>query len=472
MVTTMILVFIVGYVLIALENKTGINKTAIALILGIGLWILYIFAGPALIINADRQAFNEFLHNNPAYATLSQAQQTIKYIINVEIINHLGDISEILFYLVGAMTIVELIDLHQGFYAITSRIKTRNKRKLLWLIASTTFLMSSVLDNMTSAIVMVILLQKLLDKSQERWLFSSMVVIAANAGGAWTPIGDVTTIMLWINDNITSGHIMETLFLPSIVSLAVPLAIVSLSLKGKVASSGQAASVVPDSQLSGWERNVILVAGILCLLFVPVFKALTNLPPFAGILLALGILWVCMELFYNRQHHIPKDRQYRVPQALQKIDWATILFFLGILMAVAALDAIGVLNDLSVFLDKKVHNVYVVSVIIGFLSSVVDNVPLVAAAMGMYPVLTPQAAAAMPEPGYMIHFIQNGTFWELLAYCAGTGGSILIIGSAAGVVTMGLEKINFLWYMKHISWLAIVGFFAGLSIYALQMAVF
>ncbi|WP_298613676.1 sodium:proton antiporter NhaD [uncultured Odoribacter sp.] len=468
MVTIMIVIFILGYVFIALENKTGINKAAVALILGMLLWTLFIFSGAGTVIQANSASFSEFLAAHKEYLSLSKPEQVIKYIVNLQIIDHLGDVSEILFYLLGAMTIVELIDVHKGFEGITGQITTRNKKKLLWLIGFITFFMSSVLDNMTSAIVMIMLLQKLLDNPQERWIFGSIVIIAANAGGAWTPIGDVTTIMLWINDNITSGNIMRSLFFPSIAALALPLWIVSLQLKGNIASVSGAAKEENGSPIIRKERNTIFILGILCLLFVPVFKSLTHLPPFAGILLTLGLLWIYMDIFYNRRKNIPADRQFRLPEVLSKIDFSTILFFFGILMAVAALEAIGILDDLSVFLDRKVHNVYIVSIIIGFLSSVIDNVPLVAASMGMYPVLSPQAAAAMPEAAYMSNFVQDGTFWELIAYCAGTGGSILIIGSAAGVVVMGLEKINFMWYVKHISWLAIAGFLAGIGIYILQ----
>lgn len=467
MVTAMILLFIAGYTLIALENKTGINKTAIALVLSILLWTLYIFASPQQITEADPLTFQEYIKTSSS-THLSLSEQAVNYVINFQIIDHLGDVTEILFYLLGAMAIVELIDVHQGFAGITNRIQTRNKKKLLWLVVLLTFIMSAILDNMTTAIVMITLLGKLLSSQKERWLFGSIIVIAANAGGAWTPIGDVTTIMLWIGNNITSGHIMKTLLLPSLVSCLLPAALLSFSLKGNLQSNGQSASQLSSDGITPGQRNSILIIGLLCLLSVPVFKSLTQLPPFAGITLTLGIIWIYTEILYNRSPQIPAERQYRLPYVLRRIDLSTILFFLGILMAVAALEAIGVLNDLSHFLDQKVHNVYFVSIIIGFLSSVIDNVPLVAAAMGMYPILTPTAAAAMPEAHYMINFIQNGTFWELVAYCAGTGGSILIIGSAAGVVAMGLEKINFIWYLKHISWLAVTGFFAGLGVYILQ----
>lgn len=468
MITVMILLFIAGYTLIALENKTGINKTAIALILCIVLWMLYIFAPPAQIISADKTKFTEYIAENPALKQQNLTEQAQNFIVNEEMIYHLGDVAEILFYLLGAMTIVTLIDVHHGFAGITRSIRTHSKKKLLWLMSLLTFILSAILDNMTTAIIMITLLGKLIDSQKERWIFASAIVIAANAGGAWTPIGDVTTIMLWIGDNITSGHIMKSLFLPSLASCLLPVWFISFSLKGPLSAAASVSAASTTTPVGVKQQNTILILGILCLLAVPVFKSLTQLPPFAGITLMLGLMWIYTEILYNRHPQIPAPKQYRIPYVLKNIDLSTILFFLGILMAVAALEAIGILNHLSHFLDVKIHNIYFVNIIIGLLSSVIDNVPLVAAAIGMYPVLTPEAAAALPEPHYMANFIQDGAFWDLTAYCAGTGGSILIIGSAAGVVAMGLEKINFIWYLKRISLPAITGFLAGLGIYILQ----
>lgn len=468
MITVIILLFIAGYTLIALENKTDINKTAIALILCITLWVLYIFAPPAQIIDAGKTKFTEYIAENPALKQQNLTEQAQNFIVNEEMIYHLGDVAEILFYLLGAMTIVTLIDLHHGFAGIIRLIRTHSKKKLLWLVILLTFILSAILDNMTTAIIMITLLGKLLDSPKEKWIFGSAIVIAANAGGAWTPIGDVTTIMLWIGNNITSGHIMKSLFLPSLVSCLLPVWIISFSLKGQLSAAGSVAATNKTSPIGLKQQNTILILGILSLLAVPVFKSLTQLPPFAGITLMLGLMWIYTEILYNRHPQIPAQNQYRIPYVLKNIDLSTILFFLGILMAVAALEAIGILNILSHFLDVKIHNIYFVNIIIGLLSSVIDNVPLVAAAIGMYPVLSPEAAAALPEAQYMANFIQNGAFWDLTAYCAGTGGSILIIGSAAGVVAMGLEKINFIWYLKHISLPAIIGFLAGLGIYFLQ----
>lgn len=429
MTLLLVILFISGYILIALEHQTGISKSAIALLLGILLW--------TFIPHTDN-----------------------------EIINHLGDTAEILFYLLGAMTIVEWIDTHNGFTLITNHITTRNKRKLLWIIALITFIMSSVLDNLTTAIVMIMLLRRLVNEQQERWIFGSIVIIAANAGGAWTPIGDVTTIMLWINDNITSLNVIHHLFLPSLISLIIPLVIMTFRLQGETQPQ-QATNTNTTLAISRREQMTILSIGIASLLFVPVFKEFTNLPPFMGIMLALGAVWTYTEILYNRKRNLSPEKIHRIPSILTKVDYSTLLFFLGILMAVAALQIAGILDQMSTFLNDKIHNVYLINMIIGFLSSVIDNVPLVAAAMGMYP-LTHTSGALSP---YLMNFTTDGTFWELLAYCSGIGGSLLIIGSAAGVVVMGMERINFMWYMKHITWIAILGYLAGIGVYYLQSLV-
>lgn len=463
MITVMIAVFVLGYLGIALENKLKIDKTAIALLLGMILWTIYAFSGTDTIINANKNEFHEYLNSSPSVTALSQSQQATDYIVNFQLVEHLGNIAEILFYLLGAMTIVEAIDLHRGFNLITNRITTRNKRKLLWIIALITFFMSSVLDNLTTAIVMTMLLRKLITVQKERWIFGSIIIIAANAGGAWTPIGDVTTIMLWIHANITTTAIIQHLFLPSVISLLIPLIILSAYLKGKtsITENQGAANIV--SGISNKESVHILIIGILCLISVPVFKSITNLPPFTGIMIALGVLWIYLEVLYNRKPNIPNP--YRIPTILSKIDLSTILFFLGILLAVGALEAIGVLSSVSTILNEQIHNVYIINIIIGFVSSIIDNVPLVAAAMGMYPVVSPESLQAMNDAAYMSGFVQNGSFWQLLAYSAGTGGSILIIGSAAGVVVMGLEKISFNWYMKYITLPAIAGYLGGIGLY-------
>ena len=438
--------FLIGYVCVAMEHPLKVNKAATALLLCVVLWTTYIFYAPTLF---------------PDMST----EQVRQLVTEKQLIEHLGDISQILFFLLGAMTIVELVDVHGGFTIITRHITTRKKRKLLWIIALVTFFLSSILDNMTTAIIMTMLLRKLVNERNDRLIFASIIIIAANSGGAFSPIGDVTTIMLWINGNISSLPLIESLFFPAIISTIVPVILVSFSLKGTT----EAVTVQEDTtrghsaaqDISSWERYAIFAMGVGSLVFVPVFKGLTHLPPFLGILFGLGVLWVFTEIMYYRKHHIDESRKARITHILTRIDTSTILFFLGILMAVAVLQEAGILSSFSRLLDKHVGNYYIINIIIGLLSSVVDNVPLVAGAMGMYP-LEPSSAVFAPD----------GMFWIFLAYCAGVGGSILIIGSAAGVVTMGLEKINFMWYLKNISWLALLGYLAGAGFYILQMQVF
>lgn len=463
MIATMLVVFIIGYIFIALEHKTHINKTAISLVLGILLWTLYIFSNPSIIIQAAPTAFQEFISDHPEYSQLPLQKQVQNYITNLNIIQHIGNISEILFYLLGAMVIVEVIDSYHGFEIITRKIKTNNRRKLLWIISLITFFMSSVLDNMTSAIIMILVIQKLLSEQKERWLFGGLIIIAANAGGAWTPIGDVTTIMLWIHNNISSGHIMKSIFLPSLISLLVPLVISTFLIKKEQATALQPTSN-PQSGINKAISIRVLSIGVLCLLSVPLFKSITTLPPFAGIMLALGIFWIYTDFITPKSL---QDLEFSFTKLIAKTDFSTILFFLGILMAVAALESIGILHLFSLWLDLHVHNIYLINLAIGLLSAIIDNVPLVAAAIGMYPIPSETLIGNSPEAHYLIHFVQNGDFWNLLAFCAGTGGSLLIIGSAAGVVVMGLEKINFIWYTKKITWQALLGFLAGLGTYYL-----
>lgn len=452
MIVFMILVFLVGYVCIAMEHPLKVNKAATALLLSVILWVSYMFYAPSM---------------HPEL-TLEQVRELVT---EHQIIEHMGDISEILFFLLGAMTIVELVDVHGGFSIVTDKITTRQKRKLLWILSFVTFFLSAILDNMTTAIVMTMLLRKLVHDKQDRWIFASIVIIAANSGGAFSPIGDVTTIMLWINGNVTTGAIVPELFLPSLVSVIIPVALATRFLKGNLDNSTSSASGASHAHpaagvISGNERSTILALGVGSLIFVPIFKSITHLPPFIGILFGLGILWVYTELLYHRKHHIEESRKARITHILSRIDTSTILFFMGILMAVAVLKETHILRDFSVFLNENVGNLYVINIIIGMLSSVVDNVPLVAGAMGMYDIATPAQALANPA---LLPFLQDGSFWIFLAYCAGVGGSILIIGSAAGVVVMGLENINFIWYMKKISLIMLIGYLAGAAVYILQM---
>ncbi len=470
MLEVLILVFVVGYLCIAMEHKLQINKAATALMTAGILWTIYTLALPTLSAEVSPMAFSDFLAANPSLADLPFVQQCVKFIVGSQIIEQLGEISETLFFLIGAMTIVELIDVHGGFAIITNRIKTRDKKKLLWLVSVITFFMSAVLDNMTTAIVMVMLIRRIVPNYKERWIFASLIVIAANSGGAWSPIGDVTTIMLWVKGNVTTGPLLSTLFLPSLVSMLIPTFLAARLLKGSIEPNDTIDPVSTNIEqvLTDRERTILFFLGVFCLLMVPVFKSVTHLPPFMGVLVGLSIMWIYTEILYRRKVDVQERDKHRVTSVIRRIDTPTILFFLGILMAVSALQGTGVLNSVGAFLNEKIHNVYAINLVIGFLSSVVDNVPLVAGAIGMYPQVDPAALAGMADPAFMQHFVADGSFWLSLAYCAGVGGSMLIIGSVAGVVVMGIEKINFGWYFKNISLIAMSGYLAGMGVLLLM----
>ena len=414
--TIILIAFIIGYALIAIESKTEINKAAIALFTGVFIWATYILLKPDSTL---------ILH---------------------QLDEHIGSISQILFFLIGAMTIVELIDSYNGFDVITKQITTHNKKILLVILAFITFFLSSVLDNLTTTIVMVTLTRKLLSDRNERLLFIGMVVIAANAGGAWTPIGDITTTMLWIGGQITTRAIIVKLFVPSLVSMLIPLLLISLKIKGNFTSTSE---IKEESFISNKEKKAVFFIGIGALISVPIFKSITLLPPFMGILIGLSVLWIVTE-FLNKNK--TPEHKITVANALRRIDIPSVLFFLGILLAVGALEATGMLTQLANALTQAVGNLNVIALSLGFLSSIIDNVPLVAASMGMYDLHT---------------FGPDHYFWELIAYCAGTGGSILIIGSAAGVAAMGIEKIDFFWYVKKISLIALMGYLSGAFTYIL-----
>lgn len=437
-------VFVVGYAFIAMESLTKINKAAIALLMLVGCWTLYM---------CDPSQFVQLMHPDFVATNHQQMMDKITSIIQ----EHLGDTSTTLFFLMGAMTIVEIVDQNGGFNWVRNVMKTKSKRALLWRIAFLTFILSAILDNLTTSIVMIMILRKLVSDHKDRIIYASLVIIAANSGGAFSPIGDVTTIMLWNKGLITALGVICEILIPSIISMVIPALIMQFMLKGDLtmpASNEAAEASVSD--FSSAERKTVFVLGVGGLMFVPVFKALTGLPPFVGILLVLGVLWTATELFYSNLHRSTdaEGTQKRVTKLLKRVDMSTILFFLGILMAVSCLAEIGVLQSLGEGLNVVFDgNHYMVTGIIGVLSSIVDNVPLVAGCMGMYPVATTGDMAV------------DGVFWQLLAYCAGVGGSMLIIGSAAGVVVMGLEKITFGWYMKHISWIAFVGYIAGIVCY-------
>ena len=385
------------------------------------------------------------------------ASDGVLHHISEVIEHHLGDAAGTLFFLMGAMTIVEIVDSNGGFNFVRDIMKTRSKRKLLWRVAIATFFLSSILDNLTTSIVMIMVLRKLVQSREERLIYAALIIISANSGGAFSPIGDVTTIMLWIKGVVTTQGIFTEIFIPSLVSMLVPAFILQYSLSGKF-DKEQNLVTAEISQFTKVQRNIIFWLGVGGLVFVPIFKSITHLPPFMGILLVLGVLWTVTEIFH---HNTSEDDTMakRVSDLLSRIDLSTIMFFLGILMAVAVLQEIGVLTALGTGLNEVfVGNYYVINGIIGVLSSIVDNVPLVAGCMGMYPVAETGAMAI------------DGIFWQLLAYCAGVGGSMLIIGSAAGVVVMGLEKITFGWYLKRITWIAFVGYLAGIVTYWLQQA--
>ena len=457
----MIFIFVLGYFFIAIEHRIGIDKAAIALLTGGLLWVLYILISPLTVPEIFPVHFHEYISDNPLVSDMSLLEQCKSYIVNVHIIESLGEISETLFFLMGAMAIVELVDVHGGFYIITDRITTKNKRSLLVVISFITFFMSSTLDNLTTSIVMVMMMRKIVPNYKERWVYGSMIIIAANSGGAWSPIGDVTTIMLWIKGKITTWPVIAKLFLPGLVSMVIPLLFARRMLKGTITESRpKVAEGHITTILSERERIILSSMGVLALVMVPVFKQITHLPPFVGVLIGLSLLWIYTEIIYSKKDAM-ESLKHRVTRVLKRIDTTTIMFFLGILLAVSALQGTGILNTMGEFLENKVHNVYLINIAIGFLSAFVDNVPLVAVAMGMYPLADASMVAAAADPSFIQHFVQDGSFWLFLAYCAGVGGSILIIGSAAGVVVMGLEKITFGWYLKNFSLIALAGYIGG-----------
>ncbi|MFZ5654800.1 MAG: sodium:proton antiporter NhaD [Pseudomonadota bacterium] len=437
---SMAAVFVIGYACIALEHPLKIDKAASAILTAVLCWTILVLGAEQIFAGASGE-----VHGIPA-----------------ELRHHLGEIAEILFFLLGAMTIVELIDAHEGFKVITDRIATSNRVALLWLVSFITFFLSAVLDNLTTTIVMVSLLRKLVRPGEERWLFVGLVVIAANAGGAWSPIGDVTTTMLWIGNQITTLGIIRQLFLPSLICLLVPLLLVSPRLKGEL----ERPAAAPTFEEAGdpttpFERRLVFFMGLGALVFVPVFKTLTHLPPYMGMLLGLSVLWVTTELLHRDKNQEDKH-PLSVVGVLRRVDTTSVLFFLGILLAVSSLASAGHLNQVAAWLRESLGNIYAINVAIGLLSAVVDNVPLVAGAMKMYPLIDPAAlAGGAGDAQWLQYFVRDGKFWELLAYCAGTGGSCLIIGSAAGVAAMGMERIDFFWYLRRISLLALAGYLAG-----------
>ena len=446
MTTALICIFIAGYFLIAMESWTRINKAAVSLLMAVISWVLYYWG-----FGASSGNVSAFTHA-------------------------LGETSEILFFLLGAMVIVEVVDTNGGFDFFREKLISKTKVGLLWKLTLCTFFLSAVLDNMTTAIIMVMILDKLVADKKDKLMYASMVILAANSGGAFSPIGDVTTIMLWVKGHISTFGVIRSLFIPSLVSVILPAVIVCSNLKGKLAVPRKTMELLTVNQrvstssrtsvgfpLSKRESILIFCIGVGGLLFVPVFRFLTGLPPFMGIMLILAVLWIVTEFIFNQRKYkdIPSAELPDVSALLHKIDLSTILFFLGILTTVAALSETGILKSAGAYMDRiSGGNPYIVTAAIGFLSAIVDNVPLVAGCMGMYDVV-----ASGPD---MALYGIDGTFWELLAYTGGIGGSMLIIGSAAGVVVMGLQKISFTWYLRHFSWIACIGFLAGILTFWLQ----
>jgi Na+/H+ antiporter NhaD/arsenite permease-like protein len=418
--TLLAVIFVVAYAAIALEHQLKVNKSAPALIGACLLWTLYA------------------IHSGHAVEQLNES---------------LSSIAQIVFFLMGAMTIVEVVDAHDGFDVITEKIKTRSMTTLLWLVGIVTFFLSAVLDNLTTTIVMLSVCRKLIGRREDRLLFAGMIIIAANAGGAWSPIGDVTTTMLWIGGQITAIAVINKLFFPSLINMLIPLAIVSYSYRGRTISLPKEHNQIDNKRRPTFERNFMLFAGLGLLCAVPAFKTLTHLPPFMGVMFALGILWLAGELIHSKKE-VSEKHHLTLAAALQRIDMSSLVFFIGILLAVATLEHSHLLSSLAAWLDRSIGNQALIVTILGLASAVIDNVPLVAASMGMYP---------------LSQFPTDSFLWEFLAYAAGTGGSILIIGSAAGVAAMGIEKIEFFWYVRKISLLALLGYLAGAAVYAITI---
>jgi len=463
----LIIIFVIGYLAIALEHPIKIDKAASALVMGGIIW-------GALALGIDELVTKEFLSEfyekfktkfnslkEIGFYSSDEYAKPIKF-LKYELSHHLVDIGEILFFLLAAMTIVELVDSHQGFSIITDKITTKRKVPLMWILCVISFFFSAVLDNLTTSIVMAALISKMIKDKKDLWMFAGMIIISANAGGAWSPMGDVTTIMLWVGGQVTAWNIIYSIFIPSLVCMIVPLLYITLKLKGSIQSPDLTSLNSEISSVNTLERNLIFYMGVLGLLFVPIFKITTGLPPYVGMLLSLGVLWVTTEILHRDKNYEQK-RHLSVIGVLKKVDTPTIFFFLGILLAVAGLQSAGQLDIVAKYLENTFsgeNKIYIINVLIGLMSALVDNVPLVAGAMGMYEI--------GPIQDGILAYPQDHKFWQFLAYCAGTGGSVLIIGSAAGVAVMGILKIDFMWYIKHISFLALIGYVAGAITYIIM----
>ena len=463
----LIIIFVIGYLAIALEHPIKIDKAASALVMGGIIW-------GALALGIDELVTKEFLTEfyekfktkfnslkELGFYSSDEYAKPIKF-LKYELSHHLVDIGEILFFLLAAMTIVELVDSHQGFSIITDKITTKRKVPLMWILCVISFFFSAVLDNLTTSIVMAALISKMIKDKKDLWMFAGMIIISANAGGAWSPMGDVTTIMLWVGGQVTAWNIIYSIFIPSLVCMIVPLLYISFKLKGSIQSPDLTSLNSEISSVNTYERNLIFYMGVLGLLFVPIFKITTGLPPYVGMLLSLGVLWVTTEILHRNKNY-EQRRHLSVIGVLKKVDTPTIFFFLGILLAVAGLQSAGQLDIVAKYLENTFsgeNKIYIINVLIGLMSALVDNVPLVAGAMGMYEI--------GPIQDGILAYPQDHKFWQFLAYCAGTGGSVLIIGSAAGVAVMGILKIDFMWYVKRISFLALIGYVAGAITYIIM----
>ncbi len=453
--TAIAIIFILGYLAIILEHNIGVDKAASAILTAVAIWVCLMWGADELIPN-----ISEHVGQNIAHLSSSQIE------VKNQLSHLLSEVGEILFFIMGAMTIVELIDAHDGFKIITDNITTKSKVKLLWIVCILTFVLSAIIDNLATTIVMISLLRKIIGKKELRWTFVGMVVISANAGGAWSPIGDVTTTMLWIGQQITAKGIISNVFLPSLVCMLVPLIILSFTLKGDLKKSGKKMKEKNHKVLPTKERNIFLMLGVSLLLFVPIFKSVTHLPPYMGMMFGLGILWCATEIRHGNKEQ-EERHPFTVLSVMRKIDMTSILFFFGILISVGGLATAGHLGVVADFLKANFDNTYLINMAIGLLSALVDNVPLVAGAMKMYPLATSDMLANASNPAWLNEFVTDGNFWQFLAYCAGTGGSCIIMGSAAGVVAMSMEKINFMWYMRKMSLLALLGYLSGAGVYVL-----
>ena len=463
----LIIIFVIGYLAIALEHPIKIDKAASALVMGGIIW-------GALALGIDELVTKEFLSEfyekfktkfnslkEIGFYSSDEYAKPIKF-LKYELSHHLVDIGEILFFLLAAMTIVELVDSHQGFSIITDKITTKRKVPLMWILCVISFFFSAVLDNLTTSIVMAALISKMIKDKKDLWMFAGMIIISANAGGAWSPMGDVTTIMLWVGGQVTAWNIIYSIFIPSLVCMIVPLVYISFKLKGSIENPDLTSLNSEISSVKTHERNLIFYMGVIGLLFVPIFKITTGLPPYVGMLLSLGVLWLTTEILHSDKNY-EQRRNLSVIGVLKKVDTPTIFFFLGILLAVAGLQSAGQLDIVAKYLENTFsgeNKIYIINVLIGLMSALVDNVPLVAGAMGMYEI--------GPIQDGILAYPQDHKFWQFLAYCAGTGGSVLIIGSAAGVAVMGILKIDFMWYLKHISFLALIGYVAGAITYIIM----